>query len=76
MSLLSDDHTRAAFNTPIARSTRSTGSRTCSAPGRRFPMIVRFVDLVVYMHIDEDGRRRIGDVQRLMGVDYILEWAA
>jgi Flp pilus assembly CpaF family ATPase len=43
-------------------------------------MIVRFVDLVVYMHMDEDGRRSIGDVQRVMGVDtggdYILESAA
>jgi hypothetical protein len=40
-------------------------------------MIVRFVDLVVYMHMAEDGRRSIGDVQRVMGVnaagDYILE---
>jgi Flp pilus assembly CpaF family ATPase len=39
-------------------------------------MIVRFVDLIVYMHMSEDGRRSIGDVQRVMGVDaagdYIL----
>jgi Flp pilus assembly CpaF family ATPase len=43
-------------------------------------MIVRFVDLIVYMHMGEDGRRSIGDVQRVMGVDasgdYILESAA
>jgi len=40
-------------------------------------MITRFVDLIVFMYMDEDGERSIGDIQRVMGLDkdgeYILE---
>ncbi len=44
---------------------------------RKRRMITRFVDLIIFMYMDEYGRRSIGDIQRVMGVDaegeYVLE---
>ena len=40
-------------------------------------MIVRFVDLIVFMQLQEDGSRRVGDIQRVLDVDdegeYVME---
>jgi Flp pilus assembly CpaF family ATPase len=80
---LADLQTRC---TPIVRSTRLDALYRLEGllrAGQALPlrsMIVRFVDLVVYTYMGEDGHRSIGDIQRVMGVDAgsdcILESAA